>query len=752
MEDVTIVDAATTVRRRSGPGTLRLLVVTAGPLDTRPFLARAATRLRDAGWDVSVAAPERPRSDELAWYPLGGNRRARSRRLRHLGAFVDVVLVDPAALPLVQRTAPRAPVVLAVDEELLGPRSRVATDGVALAVATSEAAAAPLRWRGVETAVVAAPQSPAVEVPRREPANVIGCATRFDDAAGLDVLLDAFAALPRLDLDLELLELDGPADDRLVAALRARAARPDLDGRVVFVDSAADHRTVMRRWRVAVNANVGNGGSTVPLRDALALGVPVVVTDRGANVEVVDGHGLVVRPGRPTELAAALTRALDDAGPAGPGGNGSGNGTGNGTGNGAGRAAVATKPHAQLSDVLAAVAEQGARRNAGTIVFVVPDFEPTPGGTTRQTQNQARELQARGYDVLVLTQRLQVHWPRNEVRQGIRLRRVGPAGRTSLRMKMLVLSVAWWLRRHRDDIAVVNAIMYPDFVVSAELAGLGERTVMCWAGLGDATDTVGTSGALRAPLRAIRRHALSRAAQVALTPALHEELDRLGLGRDVSVIPTPVDIEHFRPPSERERESARRALGVEDDELVVVYTGHLRALKRVELLVEAFGLLVDSGRPARLFLVGSPRDDLDDRPFALHQELDRLSERDRVVVTGAVSDVRPYLHAADTFVLPSDREGLSNSVLEALASGLPVVAPASAAGDQVLDESCGIVPDSNDPSDLYSALTRLADDADYRRRLARGARQAAERFALSRVVNEYEGLYARLRRRGTTVR
>jgi glycosyltransferase involved in cell wall biosynthesis len=78
---------------------------------------------------------------------------------------------------------------------------------------------------------------------------------------------------------------------------------------------------------------------------------------------------------------------------------------------------------------------------------------------------------------------------------------------------------------------------------------------------------------------------------------------------------------------------------------------------------------------------------------------------------------------------------------------LPVVAPASAAGDQVLDDTCGIVPRSNDAVDLYDALTQLADRPDYRANLAAGARQAAERFALGRVVNEYEGLYSRLQRR-----
>jgi glycosyltransferase involved in cell wall biosynthesis len=403
----------------------------------------------------------------------------------------------------------------------------------------------------------------------------------------------------------------------------------------------------------------------------------------------------------------------------------------------------------ELVDVLSTVAERGVRRRAGTIVFVVPDYEPTLGGTTRQARNQARELRARGYDVEILTQRLELHWPRSEVHNGLRVRRVTPSGRTFLRMKLLVLSVSRWLRRHRDDIAVVNVIMYPDFVVSAVLAGLGTRTVMCWAGLGDATDTVGTRGPLRAPLRAIRRGALSRAAQVALTPALHDELGRLGLGRDVSVIPTPVDIDEFRPPDAAQRSAARRALGVDDDELVIAYTGHLRALKRVERLVEAFGQLVASGRPARLVLVGSSRDDFVDRPTSFFEALGQSPARDRVIITGAVSDVRPYLHAADAFVLPSDREGLSNSVLEALATGLPVVAPASAAGDQVLDQTCGIIPESNAPEHLFAALTKLADDAGYRADLAKGARQAAERFALARVVNEYEALYTRLRRRAT---
>jgi glycosyltransferase involved in cell wall biosynthesis len=740
VQDDTINTAADTrVARDHRARDLRVLVVTGGTLREPDALATAAHELAAAGASVTVAAPAAPAVDGLRWYPTGADRRHLAPELAAVARDADVVLTDPRTVADLRRLRTPAAIVLVADEELLGRRARRLRHArVDLAVATADAVAAPLRWLGIDTVVV----PPVVTPPpgaAREPGatHLIGCATRFEDGAGLDVLLDAFAALARPGLRLEIVNVGRTTDERVVSALRARAARPDLEGRVdVAADGVApdEARARIRHWQVAVAPNVAADGAASPLREAVALGVPAVATDRGGNAEAVGDRGILVRPGRAGELRDALARALDD------------DDLRRRVARAAADTGEARRTGRDLVAVLEDAARRAARRRAGTIVFVVPDYEPTLGGTTRQTRNQARELHARGYDVLVLTQRLQAHWPRSEVRDGIRLRRLGPSGRTSLRMKLLVLAVAWWLRRHRDEIAVVNAIMYPDFVVSAALAGLAERTVMCWAGLGDATDTLGRSGALRAPLRAIRRRALMRGAQVALTPALADELDGLGLSRDVNVIPTPVDIEAFQPPPGEQREQARRDLGVRDDELVIAYTGHLRALKRVERLVEAFRLLVESGRPARLLLVGSPRQDLADQPVALTQQLERLPRRDLAIVTGAVADVRPYLYAADAFVLPSDREGLSNSVLEALATGLPVVAPASAAGDQVLDDTCGIVPDSNDPEELFAALTELANDTDYRRRLAKGARLAAERFALDRVVNEYEGMYARLRR------
>jgi L-malate glycosyltransferase len=152
---------------------------------------------------------------------------------------------------------------------------------------------------------------------------------------------------------------------------------------------------------------------------------------------------------------------------------------------------------------------------------------------------------------------------------------------------------------------------------------------------------------------------------------------------------------------------------------------------------------VRAGVDARLFLAGDSRADLDGRGVALRAQVKRLGLEDRVEFPGAVDDVVRYLHGVDVFVLPSDREGLSNSLLEAMACGLPCVAPASAGGDQVLDASSGIIPPSNDPRDLSDAFARLQDPA-LRARLGTGARLAAQQYSLDIITTRYETLYSDL--------
>ena len=139
------------------------------------------------------------------------------------------------------------------------------------------------------------------------------------------------------------------------------------------------------------------------------------------------------------------------------------------------------------------------------------------------------------------------------------MRRLGPTSRDAAAMKLLVVRLVWWLRRHRDSIDVVQVIMYPDFVISAWLAGLSDRTVMCWAGLGDATDVLCADGAALPRARAGRvspRDGTRDARR--LDAGLQAELTAVGIDK-VVVIPTPVDLDDFRPPDADERHAAGTA-------------------------------------------------------------------------------------------------------------------------------------------------------------------------------------------------
>jgi glycosyltransferase involved in cell wall biosynthesis len=371
----------------------------------------------------------------------------------------------------------------------------------------------------------------------------------------------------------------------------------------------------------------------------------------------------------------------------------------------------------------------------------VPDFEPAVGGTTRQVGLQARALQGRGYDVVVVTRRRKANWPRTETVERLPVVRLGLPGGGHLRELHALLALAVWLARRRRRIAVVQTVMWPDAYASAALAGLLERTVVVWAIRTEISRTLGGRSSPAARLvRRIRRTLLRRCLHVALTDSMAAELDGFPGAWRRAVIPVPVDVRHFRPPSPHERDAARAELGLETSAFVAVYVGHLEARKAVDRLVGAVALLERGGGSVRLLVVGAGRGP-EDTHVALRQQVAEAGLAGSVTFCGVAADPRPYLWAADALVLPSVLEGMPNSLLEGMACGLPCIAPASAGGDELLDGNTGIVPPSNEPQELAAALGALAMDLPRRQRLGQAAAVSVRRFAVDAVTDRYEELY-----------
>lgn len=725
-------------------------------------LLRLLEAARDAGWSIDAAVPEGALADRvhsdgfgavdipdlklppgpraLALARAGLRAACAARRIRRAARGADIVVANGvltlAALRLARVDAPVVwlvhDVVARRDWATLVRRCRHA---VSRAVAPSEAAAQPIRAAGISTRVIrngtpwpiAAAPAVAPEPP------IVGEAGALTPAKGQDVLLEAVARLPRRDVIVELAGDAPPKDHGYAEGLRRRAARPDLAGRVRFLGRVADMEERMREWSVVALPSVVPESAGLSLVEAMSLGVPVVATDHGGPAEVVDGAGVLVPPNDTDALSNALEKLLDDP---------------------EARARCATAGRRAVAECftverqqreLLTVLDEAVEGRPASVTWVAPDVVQGLGGTTRQTLTTATELARRGHQVRIVTRRRDRTLPRREVVDRLTVERVGLPGNGALAEKASLLFLWARLVGRRRGTDVVQIVMYPDFALSAALAGLRRRTVMVWAGLGDATDTLGRiSGQARRPQRWLRRRVLSGCRNLVLTSAMERELAEVGI--DSEVVPVPLDLDLFRPPTAAERSAARATLQLPSDELVVLYTGQLRRLKALDRLVEAFACFLDNGGEGRLMLVGGASGTNDASEDELRSQV-RLAGLDNAVTfTGRVDAVLPYLWASDVFVLPSEREGLSNSLAEAMACGLACVVPARPIGAEVLGDA-GLVPADNLPESLKEALVSLADDPDERARLgAAAAERARGSWAVATVVDDYERIYAQLAR------
>ena len=192
---------------------------------------------------------------------------------------------------------------------------------------------------------------------------------------------------------------------------------------------------------------------------------------------------------------------------------------------------------------------------------------------------------------------------------------------------------------------------------------------------------------------------------------------------------------------ERSRAALRRAWGVPDGALVVGSVGRLAAVKNYGLLVRA---VAASGLDVHLVLAGEGPE-----RAALTALADSLGIAARVHLLGHCNDVDRVLAAFDVFVLPSFSEGMSNTLLEAMAAGLPTVASAVGGnGEIVRDGVDGRLFASDDEAGLAACLVGLCRDDTQRARFAAAARERVHAdFDIRRMVERYEQLYERVHAR-----
>lgn len=209
-------------------------------------------------------------------------------------------------------------------------------------------------------------------------------------------------------------------------------------------------------------------------------------------------------------------------------------------------------------------------------------------------------------------------------------------------------------------------------------------------------------------------------------------------GRKVVTIVNGVDLSRF---GQGDRRGVRSRLGLAPDATIVGTVGRLDPVKDHAGLLRAFAGLT-AAHPDTVLLIagdGPCRD-------ALTRLTGALGLGERVKLLGDCRDVPGVLSALDLFVLPSIAEGMSNTILEAMASGLPVVATRVGGNPELVEEHVtGRLVPSRDPGSLAEALAVYLDDPHLRAVQGKAARQrATERFGLERMCEGYVDLYRRV--------
>ena len=170
----------------------------------------------------------------------------------------------------------------------------------------------------------------------------------------------------------------------------------------------------------------------------------------------------------------------------------------------------------------------------------------------------------------------------------------------------------------------------------------------------------------------------------------------------------------------------------------IVAVGRLSKEKAFDILIRAFDDLLETGLDATLVIAGDgPERD------ALHQLIKSLGREGSVQLTGQVADPRTVYAAADVFALSSLSEGLPNSLLEAMACGVPVVATTvGAVPNVVTDDINGLLVEPGETAPLALALARLLSNSALQDQLATNGRSTIEqRFSFAGRMQKIAAIY-----------
>ncbi|MBE9036173.1 glycosyltransferase [aff. Roholtiella sp. LEGE 12411] len=219
---------------------------------------------------------------------------------------------------------------------------------------------------------------------------------------------------------------------------------------------------------------------------------------------------------------------------------------------------------------------------------------------------------------------------------------------------------------------------------------------------------------------------------VAVSEKVAQELVNIGVPRSrIRVIVNGVDLQEFAPGV-----ASRPKLGLPENVTLALFAGDIRTpRKNLDTVLHALAKVPD----LHLVVVGNT----EGSPFP--QLAASLGLNQRVHFVGYRRDIAEIMRAVDLFVFPSRYEACTLVLLEALASGLPVITATATGGAELVTPECGVVlPDSDDTNALAAALLSLVSDRILMQQMGQAARSVAEQHSWTTMAQTYVDLFEEL--------
>ena len=216
---------------------------------------------------------------------------------------------------------------------------------------------------------------------------------------------------------------------------------------------------------------------------------------------------------------------------------------------------------------------------------------------------------------------------------------------------------------------------------------------------------------------------------VAICPTVKQTLiDEMGLkDSDIPIIGNGVDIKRFKPVEKKEKTDLIRIISV----------GTLYWIKNQEMIIRAVCALKEKRENVELLLLGEG-----DNRAKLEKIVEEHHAKSYIFMPGIRNNVEDYLNESDIYVSASKTEGLPLSILEAMASGLPVVATnAGGTKDIVINGTNGYLVPLDDVNFFEQSIASLCHDTAVREKFSTASRMIAEKWSIDACVDGYSQLY-----------